>query len=51
MPAREVVEMVLERGEGRNDVVVAGLRDIALAGKVRSQRLSPIHDGTCSMTV
>jgi hypothetical protein len=32
---RSVVEMVLERGETRHDVVVNGLKEIALCGKVR----------------
>jgi hypothetical protein len=31
---RSVVEMVLERGETRHDVVVNGLKEIALCGKV-----------------
>lgn len=31
---RSVVEMVLERGEDRHDVVVKGLKEIALSGKV-----------------
>jgi hypothetical protein len=33
---RCVVEMVLERGETRHDVVVNGLKEIALCGKVCS---------------
>ena len=39
MPARSVVEMVLERGDGRSEVVVAGLQDIALCGKVPAFRV------------
>ena len=39
MPARTVVEMVLERGDGRSEVVVAGLQDIALCGKVPAFRV------------
>ena len=31
---RCVIEMVLERGETRHDVVVNGLKEIALCGKV-----------------
>jgi hypothetical protein len=31
---RCVVEMVLERGETRHDIVVNGLKEIALCGKV-----------------
>ena len=35
---RCVVEMVLERGETRHDVVVNGLKEIALCGKVSMAR-------------
>jgi hypothetical protein len=31
---RSVVQMVLERGQDRHDVVVMGLKEIALSGKV-----------------
>jgi len=40
---RCVVVMVLERGETRHDVVVNGLKEIALCGKVIASSLSSLQ--------
>ena len=43
---KDVIIMVLERGEERQDVVVKGLQEIALAGKVTDAPAKPMFPGS-----